>query len=72
MAGSGFSSTVRLAKSSPGMWGPIFTQNSANISEALGNYIRQLQYFKNAIDEGNEEASREMMKKANEIRRILK
>ena len=72
MAGSGFSSTVRLAKSSPSMWAPIFTQNTGNISEALGMYIRQLQSFKEAIDAQNEDKSRELMAKANDIRRILK
>lgn len=72
MAGSGFSSTVRLAKSSPGMWGPIFEQNNSNISAALNSYIQQLQLFKNAIDNQDEEASLELMRKANDIRRILK
>jgi prephenate dehydrogenase len=71
MAGSGFSSTVRLAKSSPEMWAPIFTQNSRNISEALDSYIRKLQEFKNMIDQQDEAASFELMKKTNEIRRIL-
>ncbi|MDQ3291953.1 MAG: prephenate dehydrogenase, partial [Bacteroidota bacterium] len=50
MAGSGFSSTVRLAKSSPDMWAPIFTQNGKNISEALTSYIEILQQFKKIID----------------------
>ena len=72
MAGSGFSSTVRLAKSSPGMWAPIFTQNKVNISEALDSYINQLRLFKKAIDSCDEEAGRELMIKANDIRRILK
>lgn len=71
MAGSGFSSTVRLAKSSPDMWAPIFTQNQANISEALGCYIVQLQKFKDAIDKQDEQQSKAMMQKANDIRRIL-
>lgn len=71
MAGSGFSSTVRLAKSSPDMWAPIFTQNSRNISEALDSYIRKLQEFKNMIDNQDEAASYELMKKTNDIRRIL-
>lgn len=72
MAGSGFSSTVRLAKSSPQMWAPIFTQNTGNVSEALDSYIRQLQQFKKAIDAGNEQESSALMQKANDIRRILK
>lgn len=71
MAGSGFSSTVRLAKSSPQMWAPIFTQNTHNISEALDNYIRQLQQFKKAIDAGDEKENSRLMQKANDIRRIL-
>jgi len=71
MAGSGFSSTVRLAKSSPEMWAPIFTQNSRNISAALDSYIRKLQEFKQMIDQQDEAASYELMKKTNDIRRIL-
>jgi prephenate dehydrogenase len=71
MAGSGFSSTVRLAKSSPEMWAPIFTQNKENISTALGAYIRRLQAFKDIIDTNDEARSKELMQHANEIRRVL-
>lgn len=71
MAGSGFSSTVRLAKSSPDMWAPIFTQNKENISAALGAYIRRLQAFKDIIDTSDESKSKELMQHANEIRRVL-
>ncbi len=71
MAGSGFSSTVRLAKSSPDMWSPIFTQNATNISKALEAYIFQLNKFKKIIDEGAEDESYMLMEKANEIRRVL-
>lgn len=71
MAGSGFSSTVRLAKSSPDMWAPIFKQNASNISVALEAYINQLIQFKEIIDSGEEDKSHELMEKANEIRRVL-
>lgn len=71
MAGSGFSSTVRLAKSSPDMWAPIFTQNTENISRALDAYIKRLQRFKEVIDGQDEVRSREIMQQANEIRRVL-
>ena len=71
MAGSGFSSTVRLAKSSPDMWAPIFKQNASNISVALEAYISQLKKFKEIIDSGADEKSHELMEKANEIRRVL-
>ncbi|RYX92661.1 prephenate dehydrogenase/arogenate dehydrogenase family protein, partial [bacterium] len=71
LAGSGFESTVRLAKSSPDMWNPIFQQNSKNISEALGEYIKQLERFKYCIDTNEYSESYEMMKDANNIRRVL-
>lgn len=71
MAGSGFSSTVRLAKSSPQMWSPIFLQNKQNISEALSSYIQKLQYFKEIIDNEDVEASKSLMVHANDIRRVL-
>jgi prephenate dehydrogenase len=71
MAGSGFSSTVRLAKSSPDMWAPIFSQNKKNVSEALDAYIKKLQYFKRIIDENDLPGSYSLMKDANDIRRVL-
>ena len=71
MAGSGFSSTVRLAKSSPDMWAPIFTQNNKNISMALEAYIKNLQDFKKTLDAQVENESYQWMQKANDIQRIL-
>jgi len=71
MAGSGFSSTVRLAKSSPAMWAPIFEQNKENISKALDAYINQLKQFKEVIEKGDSTESADLMKKANDIRRVL-
>ncbi|GAA4444558.1 prephenate dehydrogenase [Ravibacter arvi] len=71
MAGTGFSSTVRLAKSSPQMWAPIFNQNKANVSRALGDYIEYLKKFKAAIDSEELDSSLEYMTRANDIRRIL-
>jgi prephenate dehydrogenase len=72
MAGSGFSSTVRLAKSSPQMWAPIFSHNARNISEALGKYMEQLQAFKESIEKRDEQTTSKLIKNANAIRRILK
>ncbi len=71
MASTGFSSTVRLAKSSPAMWAPIFDQNKDNVSKALGDYIDLLKRFKDAIDAQDLAQSREFMAKANDIGRIL-
>jgi len=71
MAGSGFESTVRLAKSSPSMWAPIFTENSKNIIEVLSAYIANLEKYKLMIEQGNEKALQEAMKQTNRIRIIL-
>lgn len=71
MASTGFSSTVRLAKSSPAMWAPIFDQNRQNVSKALADYIEFLKQFKAAIDDQDITQSYEFMNRANVIRRVL-
>jgi prephenate dehydrogenase len=48
LASSGFSSTVRLAKSHPEMWVPIFKQNKENVLDVLNEHITQLRKFKSA------------------------
>ena len=71
MAGSGFASTVRLAKSSPEMWTPIFEQNSVNILEVLNEYIANLKEFKKLLENKNWSAMHEQMQEINEIKTIL-
>jgi prephenate dehydrogenase len=71
LAGSGFESTVRLAKSSPDMWTPIFMQNSAFVCEALDAYIRNITHFKEMIESGSQLELHKTMEQANEIRRVL-
>lgn len=71
MAGSGFSSTVRLAKSSPQTWAPIFLHNLPNVSTALAAYIEHLKRFKELLDANDEEGCKLVMKHANEIKRPL-
>ena len=71
LAGSGFESTVRLAKSSPDMWTPIFMQNATFVCEALDAYIRKITHFKEMIESGSHQALHTTMKQANEIRRVL-
>ncbi len=71
MAGSGFESTVRLAKSSPAMWAPIFTENSENIIEVLSAYIDNLEKYKLMIEQKNNKALQEAMGQTNRIRKIL-
>jgi len=72
MAGSGFESTVRLAKSSPDMWTPIFEQNKANVIETLTEYIQNLNQFKTYMEQDNFEAVHNEMKNTNHIKQILK
>ncbi len=71
LAGSGFASTVRLAKSSPAMWAPIFRQNAGHVSEALDAYIQQLLRFKEAIDQGMVTETYDMISRANHVSRVL-
>jgi prephenate dehydrogenase len=70
LASGGFTSTVRLAKSSPEMWGPIFQQNKQYIVESLDVYIKHLKAFRKSIETDPEEMMA-LMKNANRIRGIL-
>ena len=72
MAGSGFSSTVRLAKSSPEMWMPIFRQNKHNVIETLDEYISNMKHFKSLLANDDYTTLVEEMKNINKIRHILK
>jgi prephenate dehydrogenase len=72
MAGSGFASTVRLAKSSPEMWTPIFKQNKDNVIETLEEYITNLTQFKALMQAEDFDAIYKEMKNTNHIKDILK
>jgi prephenate dehydrogenase len=71
LAGGGFESTVRLAKSNAETWAPIFLQNSDYIIEVLDNYLEKMNLFKNYILEKNQEGLKDLMNEANKIRKIL-
>ncbi|HEX9602034.1 MAG TPA: prephenate dehydrogenase dimerization domain-containing protein, partial [Mariniflexile sp.] len=71
MAGSGFASTVRLAKSSPEMWTPIFKQNKQNVVETLEEYINNLTHFKDLMKSDDFDAVFNEMKETNHIKDIL-
>ena len=72
LASGGFSSTVRLAKSSADMWTPILSQNRENVLHVMDTYIEKMLAFRQAIDEGDEEAVRGLIEDANRIRRIIR
>jgi prephenate dehydrogenase len=71
LAGSGFASTVRLAKSSPDMWTPIFEQNMEYLSQALMEYIMHLQKFHYHLMKRDTKEIHKILGRANEIRRML-
>ena len=71
LAGSGFESTVRLAKSSPAMWTPIFEQNRENVLETLDEYIANLQGFRALLMERDYEGVFQAMEQTNRIKEIL-
>ena len=72
MAGSGFESTVRLAKSSPKMWADIFDDNKANVLKSLSDYINNLELIKDLIESNKFEELESQLKKTNYIKKILK
>ena len=71
MAGSGFESTVRLAKSSPAMWTPIFEQNKTNVIETLDEYINNLKHFKSLMEKDDFKSVHQEMESTNHIKQIL-
>jgi len=71
LAGGGFESTVRLAKSSPAMWAPIFMQNRENVLDVLNEHITQLRKFKASLEKENMDYLYELMENANKIRKVL-
>jgi prephenate dehydrogenase len=72
LASAGFSSTVRLAKSNPSMWVPIFMQNRENVLDVLNEHIAQLKKFKACLEKENAEYLLELIENANKIRKIIK
>ena len=71
MAGSGFESTVRLAKSSPAMWTPIFKQNRKQVVKTLDEYISNLSKFKELLEKEDYDAIYDEMQSVNKIKEIL-
>lgn len=72
LASAGFESTVRLAKSNPDMWVPIFLQNKEMVADVLKEHITQLERFLDCITNKNDQGLKKLIEHANEIKRILK
>ncbi len=71
LAGGGFESTVRLAKSSASTWVPILLRNKYNILDVLREHIHQLQVLRRMIERDDAEGLAEAIRRANSIQRIL-
>ncbi|MBK6947743.1 MAG: prephenate dehydrogenase [Haliscomenobacter sp.] len=71
LASSGFSSTVRLAKSSPDMWVPIFRQNRDNVLDVLDEHINQLSRFRSLLIKKDFDTFYQLIQEANSIRKII-
>ncbi len=71
LAGGGFDSTVRLAKSSASMWTPVFNQNANNILAVIDAYIQKMKEFRDAISSGEKGKIDELIKRSNAIGDIL-
>src|SRR5258705_10063438 len=72
LASAGFESTVRLAKSNPAMWVPIFMQNKENVLDVLKEHISQLERFKESLGKEDNRYLLKLIEDANKIRRIIK
>jgi prephenate dehydrogenase len=72
LASAGFESTVRLAKSNPAMWVPIFLQNKINVLDVLKEHIAQLTRFKESIEKEDSDYLLKLIEEANKIKRIIK
>ncbi len=71
LASTGFESTVRLAKSNPETWIPIFQQNQENIIDVLDEYITTLLKFKGLMISDSYDKLKDCLIQANDIKRIL-
>lgn len=72
LASGGFSSTVRLAKSSADMWVPILSQNHDNVLRVIDTYIEKMKAFREAIAEYDQDQIRSLIEEANRIKKILR
>lgn len=71
LAGSGFASTVRLAKSSPEMWTPIFMENREMVLEALDGFQKKAAEFRQLLEANDAEGIRAFLEAGRKIKRVI-
>jgi len=72
LASGGFSSTVRLAKSSADMWVPILALNHDNVLRVIDTYIDKMKAFRDAIEDFDDDKIRSLIEESNKIKRIIR
>lgn len=71
LASGGFRSSVRLAKSNPSTWAPIFEQNRDALLDVLDEHITVLSKFRSLLIKKDFESFEKLMLEPNQIKRIL-
>jgi len=71
LAGGGFKSMSRIAKSSPNMWEDIFRQNRENLLESIEAFNSEIMLCKKMIEDENWEELHKWMLDANSLHDIL-
>lgn len=71
LGGPSFKGMCRIAKSSPLMWGGIFTQNKENILASIEHFQEELENCKKMLESCDENKLKKWMEKANHLREIL-
>lgn len=71
LASAGFSSTVRLAKSNPETWIPIFQQNRDHVLDVLDEFINTVSRFRTLLIKRDFQTFDQLIRHANDIRRII-
>jgi prephenate dehydrogenase len=71
LAGGGFRSMSRIAKSSPNMWEDIFRQNKENLLSSMKSFTDEMQLCQEMIENDDWESLHQWMTEANKLHDIL-
>ncbi len=69
-AGS-YKDLTRVARLNPGMWAELFLENKENLSNEIGTIIDNLQKYKDAIDNNDEEGLKEILLEGSNIKKEI-
>lgn len=72
LAGGGFESTVRLAKSAAATWVPILLRNKYNVLDVLREHIHQLEIMRRMLERDDAAGLTAAIERSNTIQRIIR